>query len=119
MIAGLILTLAGCGGASRFQNDGARTTASPTYIPRAAPRATGPINSACMSSDRKARSQTLCGCIQAVADQTLSGAQQYRAVQFYGNPHLAQEVRQSDNSRDEQFWDAYVEYGKRANATCS
>lgn len=117
--AGLILTLAGCGGGDRFKSSDRGASSSSSSIPRAAPRAIGPISSACLSSDRKARSRALCGCIQAVADQTLTNAQQRRAVKFYADPHLAQEIRQSDRSSDEVFWDAYVEYGRRANATCS
>ncbi|MFY9240465.1 MAG: hypothetical protein WAO78_16630 [Roseovarius sp.] len=119
MIAGLILTLAGCGGGDRFKKSDRGASSNSYSIPRSAPRATGPISTACLTSDRKARSRALCGCIQAVADQTLTNSQQRRAVKFYSDPQLAQDIRQSDRSTDEAFWDAYVEYGKRASATCS
>jgi hypothetical protein len=112
LIYGMILLLSGCGGGN---NSRAR------QVPplRAAPMSFGPISQACMASDRKARSRQLCGCIQAVADQTLSGSQQRRAVAFYNNPHQAQQVRQSDNSSDERFWEAYAAYAERAKNTCS
>lgn len=109
----VVLGLAGCGQHERF--DG-RTGPS---VSRAAPMASGPISKACMASDRKARSRALCGCIQAAANQTLNGSQQRRAVAFYNDPHRAQEVRQSDRSNDERFWDAYRAYGDRAKQLCS
>lgn len=86
---------------------------------RSAPVAFGPISKACLQSDRKGRSRELCGCIQAAADRTLSRAQQRRSVAFYNDPHLAQEVRQSDRAADEAFWNAYVAYGEQAERMCS
>ncbi|WP_294620612.1 hypothetical protein [uncultured Roseovarius sp.] len=106
---GLITILAGCGGGDRFRSD---------TISRGAPMAYGPISKACMASDRKARSRQLCGCIQAAADQTLTGAQQRRAVKFYRDPHSAQEIRQSDRGSNERFWKAYSNYGERARQLC-
>ncbi|MEO1138713.1 MAG: hypothetical protein AAFW87_04575 [Pseudomonadota bacterium] len=38
---------------------------------------------------------------------------------FYNDPHRAQEVRQSDRSNDERFWEAYREYGDRAKRLCT
>ena len=84
----------------------------------ALPFAAGPINQACLTSDRSARSRSLCGCIQAVADRSLSGADQSRAVAFYSNPQQAQDVRQSDRANDERFWKAYRAYGDRAEQVC-
>jgi len=100
-----------------------RTTATrpPATVPAAPvrkPFARGPIQSACMSSERKARSRELCGCIQAVADDTLSNAEQRKAVGFYKDPHQAQVVRQSDRSSDEAFWKAYRAYGDQAKRVC-
>ncbi|MET4128906.1 hypothetical protein [Roseovarius sp. MBR-6] len=106
---GLVLTLASCGGANRFESD-----------PRAGrPSASGPISAACLASDRKARSPALCGCIQAVANQTLSGAEQRRAVGFYRDPHQAQEVRTSQRPGDQRFWAAYKAYADRAEQICA
>ena len=108
-----MVLLAGCGSSS--SNSRAR------QVPplRSAPVAYGPISQACMASNRDARSGALCGCIQSVADDTLSSSQQRRAARFYTDPQRAQEVRQSDNSNDERFWEAYAAYAERANNTCS
>lgn len=86
---------------------------------RATPVAFGPISKACLQSGREGRSRELCGCIQAAADKTLTSSQQRRSVGFYSNPHLAQEIRQSDRPVDEKFWEAYVNYGKLAEQLCN
>lgn len=80
--------------------------------------ASGPINNACLGSNRTARSRQLCGCIQAVANQSLTSSQQVRAAAFYNDPHQAQVVRQSDRASDERFWEAYRAYGDRAERIC-
>jgi hypothetical protein len=102
------LGLAGCGG---------DRSAGPTRAVQ--PVASGPISAACLQSDRKARSPALCGCIQAVANQTLSGADQRRAVGFYTDPHSAQVIRQSDSGRDRSFWRSYTEYAMQAERVCT
>lgn len=107
VMLGAVLALAGCGG-----GDGSLGTSS------GRPMASGPISSACMQSDRKARSRALCGCIQAVADDTLSGSQQRRAVRFYRDPQAAQDIRQSKRPGDERFWEAYSTYAQRAEQVC-
>ncbi|KPP87037.1 MAG: hypothetical protein HLUCCO07_15035 [Rhodobacteraceae bacterium HLUCCO07] len=130
----LILSLAGCaGGYYRAKREMAqpaprvaaatpavttRPSASVTPAPAARPFATGRIQRACMASDRKARSRELCGCIQAVADQTLSGSDQRLAVSFYGDPHRAQDIRQSDRDNHRRFWTKYREYTDGAERTC-
>ncbi len=106
----MILGLAGCGG-------GSDRSAGPTRGVQ--PSASGPISAACQQSDRKARSPALCGCIQAVADRTLSGADQRRAVGFYSDPHAAQVIRQSDRGRDRSFWRSYTNYALEAERICS
>lgn len=113
ILIALVLSVAACGRSDRFKGT---TGAAP--VSRGAPMAFGPISKACMASERKARSRTLCGCIQYAANQTLSGSQQRRAVAFYSDPHRAQEIRQSDRANDEQFWKAYRAYGDRAEALC-
>ena len=109
MMLGVVLSLAGCGGVNRFDGDtrGAR------------PMASGPLSDACLQSDRKARSRALCGCIQAVANDTLSGRDQRRAVSFYRDPHSAQEIRQSDRPGDERFWRVYTAYAEQAERVCA
>ncbi len=115
LIAAVILGLSACGGSNRFENRGGNVRSpAPVY----APTATGPINSACLASDRRARSSQLCGCIQAVADQTLNRSDQARAVRFYGDPQSAQDTRQSKSASDERFWKAYSDYGNRAAQVC-
>ncbi len=104
--------LAGCGGGN--SNPVPRRAASFTPMPEAS----GPISNACLASDRSARSRKLCGCIQAVANQTLTGSEQRRAATFYSNPQQAQNVRQSDRAADEQFWKAYRAYGERSERVC-
>ncbi|QIE47096.1 hypothetical protein G5B38_17060 [Pseudohalocynthiibacter aestuariivivens] len=124
LIMGLILALAGCGGVHRFKSKPQNTStrvAQPArlVIPSTTPRAHGPLSQACLASDRKARSPERCGCIQAVADQSLSGTQQRRAATFYSDPQKAQDVRMSDRASDELFWETYVEYATRAKKICS
>ena len=111
VIIAMVFLVAACGRADRFKG-------SPGPVSRGMPMAFGPISKACMASDRKRRSDALCGCIQAVANDTLSFGQQRRAVGFYGDLHEAQEIRQSDRSSDEDFWKAYRAYGDRASAQC-
>lgn len=109
---GLAVFLAGCGGSGPRDSD--RVVAV-----RSAPVAYGPISRACLQSGREGRTTKLCGCIQAAADKTLTSSQQRRAVSFYSDPHRAQEIRQSDRSVDEEFWDAYVRYGRLAEQLCN
>lgn len=103
------LGLAGCGGGDRSEG--------PTRAVQ--PMASGPISTACLQSDRKARSRALCGCIQAVADRTLSGSDQRRAVGFYSDPHSAQVIRQSDRGPDRSFWRSYTNYALEAERICT
>lgn len=114
VILGMILALSACGGSNRFK-DRQSSGATSFY----APNASGPVKSACLASNRKARSDRLCGCIQAVANQSLSRGDQMRAISFYGNPQEAQDIRQSDRARDEQFWKAYSEYAKQSARICT
>lgn len=131
----MITALAGCGGVHKARKDTKRSPVrapAPVMAPSASPNqadsvpvapapkpfASGPISKACMSSDRKARSRELCGCIQAVANTTLTGSQQKVAVSFYADPHKAQQVRQSDRAAHEAFWQAYKNYGEVAQRTC-
>ncbi|WP_347266786.1 hypothetical protein [Paracoccus sp. (in: a-proteobacteria)] len=78
----------------------------------------GPIDSACARSDRGA-SRQLCGCIQQVADQTLSRADQRRAARFFRDAEAAQEVRMSDSDADNAFWDRYRNFTAAAETYCA
>ena len=79
----------------------------------------GPIDNACIRSERGARSAGLCGCIQQVADQTLSRADQRRAAGFFRNAQAAQDVRMSKRAADNQFWDRYKAFAATAEAYCA
>lgn len=93
-----------------------RAVARPVTVPK--PFARGPIQKACLASERKARSNELCGCIQAVANDKLDSSGQRMAVSFYNDPHRAQEIRQSDSASHEKFWKDYRAYGDAAKRAC-
>ncbi len=78
----------------------------------------GTIERACLSSERAAGNRALCGCIQQVANAMLDANDQRLAAGFFKNPHMAQEIRQSDNVRHEIFWRKYKVFGTTAQANC-
>jgi hypothetical protein len=78
----------------------------------------GPIERACMSSDRGGN-QALCGCIQQAADMTLSGGDQRRAAKFFNDPEAAHATWVSQSKSDDAFWDRYKSFGQTAEAFCS
>ncbi len=78
----------------------------------------GPIDSACVRTDRGARQPGLCSCAQQVANQTLSRADQRRAASFFRDPHKAQEVRMSKRDSDNAFWARYKAFASSAEAYC-
>lgn len=80
--------------------------------------ASGDIGRACVRADRDAANPALCSCIQRVANQSLSTADQRRAAEFFANPDKAEQVRRSDATRDDQFWDRYRAFASRAEAVC-
>lgn len=79
----------------------------------------GPIENACLKSERKAASRSLCGCIQQVADMTLRNGDQRKAAKFFQNPDQAQEVRMSKSGSDNEFWARYKSFGETAAAYCA
>ena len=74
----------------------------------------GPIDSACVRSDRARGNAPLCGCIQQVANQTLSRSDQRQAAQFFREPHRAQEVRTSKRDADNAFWARYRNFSAQS-----
>lgn len=78
----------------------------------------GPLDSACMRAGRTA-DRALCGCIQQVADMTLTSADQRRAAAFFKDPEKAQEVRMSDRASDEDFWNRYKTFAQNAESLCA
>ena len=85
----------------------------------ASPAMADSIERACLKSDRKAANRSLCGCIQDIADLTLTQSEQRRAATFFSDPHKTQVVRQSDARRDEMFWKRYKTFGNQAKTYCS
>jgi len=79
----------------------------------------GPIESACMRSDRSSANRALCGCIQQVADMTLRGSDQRRAAKLMKDPDLAHEVWVSKRGSDDAFWERYKAFGQQAEAYCA
>ena len=79
----------------------------------------GPIDNACVRSDRGARNAPLCGCIQQVADMTLSRSDQRRAAVFFRDAQRAQEVRMSKTAADNAFWARYKTFAAMAEAYCT
>lgn len=79
----------------------------------------GPIESACLKSDRQAASRPLCGCIQQVADMTLRSGDQRKAAKFFKDPDQAQKVRMSKSDSDNEFWARYKNFGETAQAYCA
>ena len=87
-------------------------------IPLANPVLSGPIERACMASDRGGN-RSLCGCIQQAADLTLSGGDQRRAAKFFKDPERAHETWVSQSSADDAFWERYKQFGATAEAYCA
>jgi hypothetical protein len=79
----------------------------------------GPVEKACNRSPRDAASRNLCGCIQQVADMTLSGGDQRRAASFFKDPEKAHKVWMSKSKSDDAFWDRYKAFGSMAEAYCA
>lgn len=79
----------------------------------------GPIERACLQSDRDAANRSVCRCIQQVADQTLGGSDQRRAAKFFGDPDKANDVWLSQTRADDAFWDRYKAFGSQAEAYCA
>lgn len=105
------LALMACGGGGNGRSD--RGYGTPLVRV-----ASGAIADACVRAGRQGATRQRCGCIQAVADRDLSGADQRLAVTFFADPHRAQEIRQSDNPRHEAFWQRYKAFAARAEAQC-
>lgn len=78
----------------------------------------GPIEGACLRSDRDAANRQLCSCIQRVADVTLNRGDQRIAASFFKDPEKAQKVRMSQSRRDDEFWDRYKVFGEQAAMAC-
>ncbi|HCI07146.1 MAG TPA: hypothetical protein DE314_07275 [Sulfitobacter sp.] len=75
--------------------------------------------SACRAAGRKEASRARCGCVQAVANRSLSSSEQQRGVPFFSNPQRTQDVRQSDTASNERFWKKWKAFGTQAGRMCT
>jgi hypothetical protein len=117
-----VLALVGACGGSRYSSSnaagntssGARTSYQSTTVRFAS----GPIATACQSAGRNQASRSLCGCVQAVANRSLSRSEQARGAAFFRDPQKAQDTRQSNNPASERFWRKWKAYGDDAALVC-
>jgi hypothetical protein len=79
----------------------------------------GPIERACVRSDRQGATRALCDCIDGVGRKLLNNGDQRKAASFYKNPELAQEIRQSTKVHNEEFWKRYQAYVAAAEQMCA
>lgn len=79
----------------------------------------GSIERACLRSDRGSANPAICGCIQQVADMTLTGRDQRKAAKMMADPDLAHEVWISKREADDAFWERYKSFGQTAEAYCA
>lgn len=76
------------------------------------------IERACNASGQSAASESLCGCIQAVADQVLANSDQRVAAALFADPDKAQKLRTSDNASNAAFWQRYTNFASTAAQSC-
>ncbi len=79
----------------------------------------GPIAEACLSSGRQSATAQRCGCVQSVANRTLSEDAQIRGAILFEDPDAVQHLRRSNAASDERFWEAWQVYGERAAKLCA
>jgi hypothetical protein len=84
----------------------------------AATATAGPIEQACLRSDRQAVSLAACSCIQGVADFTLEARDQRKVAGFFKDPERAEKARAADGKSDEAFWARYEAFGSQAEIYC-
>lgn len=85
----------------------------------ASPVLANPIERACLQSDRPGVSTTVCRCVGAAADMTLSQSDMRTGARFFSDPGRAQDVQLSDTRRDDEFWSRWQRFGETAEALCS
>lgn len=78
----------------------------------------GPIERACLRSERTGANRAVCACIQQVADMTLRGRDQRQAAKLMNDPDRAHEVWISKSASDDAFWDRYKSFGQTVEAYC-
>ncbi len=78
----------------------------------------GSIERACLRADRSAANRALCSCIEDVAKPMFNRSEMRRIAKFFKDPHMTQELRQSDRRSDERFWDQYKAWGAAVRGQC-
>ncbi len=78
----------------------------------------GTIEKACLKSERNAANRSLCSCLQVVADDVLTRADQRRGARFFTDPHMSQEVRASSSRADDAFWERWTRFAKTSASYC-
>lgn len=96
----------------------AQTVPQPAPVTPVVRFATGPIYDACRGSAREGASRERCGCVQWVADRQLTSQQQRRGAKYFTDQHDLQEVRQSDDRSNAEFWEAWKAFGDQAGDLC-
>ncbi|KAA9008261.1 arginine transporter [Histidinibacterium aquaticum] len=94
-----VLTLSSCGGG------GARPT--------------GAVGEACLAAGRSAANPRVCGCIDQVAGNTLTPAEQRAAANYFEDPEELQAMKLDDRPAAERMWDRYDNFVQTARAICS
>lgn len=99
--------------------DPARAASAASPRPDSVQRyARGDIYTACRDAGRSEATDQRCGCVQWVADQTLTSSQQQRGAGYFVNQQGLQDTRQSDGSANERFWSAWKTFGQQAGLQC-
>lgn len=92
---------------------------APLFLAAAAtPAKAGPIEQACLRSDRQAVSLAACSCIQGVADFTLEAKDQRKVAGFFKDPQRAEAARAANGRSDVAFWQRYQSFGTQAELYC-
>ena len=89
-----------------------------TMLASCGPQARGEIGQACAASDRSAANPALCNCIQAVANQTLGASDQALVKTFFEDAEIANDIKISDTTSADAFWERYRRFTDAAQRSC-
>lgn len=81
-------------------------------------RPTGEVGQACMAAGRSAANPRLCSCIDQVAGQTLTRAEQGETARYIRDPEALHSMKIDDRPRAERMWERYDRFVKTARTTC-
>ena len=85
----------------------------------AGPAGAGVIERECLLAPRAGGDRALCACVQAVADATLSAADQRQVARFLRDPDRAEQARRRDDAAAEAFWARFTAFGDAAERACA